>query len=302
MTTLQLLLLAIAVVCIAAAVGAFAIAARRGSKDAQQAWRRTVSRETVAADRTDGPMALVTVGAPEVEVEEEAPAPAPEPEAGVLQPVEQGPLRVVEEERFEELSPEEMGVTRRQFFNRALTATFGAFSAILGVSMLAMVWPKISGGFGSDVVAGSVEDLSTELVQPDGSVTPVFIPSARAYILPISEEELARSQFVDTDTSAEGLIALYQRCVHLGCRVPWCQPSQGFECPCHGSKYDSVGEYFAGPAPRNLDRFGVEVIEGNLVIKTGTIVETARATDRVVEYPQGPSCIGIVTEEVPAEE
>ena len=226
----------------------------------------------------------------------------PEPEAGVLQPVEQGPLRVVEEERFEELSPEEMGVTRRQFFNRALTATFGAFSAILGVSMLAMVWPKISGGFGSDVVAGSVEDLSTELVQPDGSVTPVFIPSARSYILPISEEELARSQFADTDTSAEGLIALYQRCVHLGCRVPWCQPSQGFECPCHGSKYDSVGEYFAGPAPRNLDRFGVEVIEGNLVIKTGTIVETARATDRVVEYPQGPSCIGIVTEEVPAEE
>ena len=32
---------------------------------------------------------------------------------------------------------------------------------------------------------GSVEDLSTELVQPDGSITPVFIPSARAYILPM---------------------------------------------------------------------------------------------------------------------
>ena len=299
MTTLQLLLLAIAVVCIAAAVGAFAIAARRGSKDAQQAWKRTVSRETVAAD-TDRPLALVTVGAPEAEADEEAAAPEPEP--AVPQPVEPGPLRVVEEDLLEEVSPEEMGVTRRQFFNRALTATFGAFSAILGVSMLAMVWPKISGGFGSDVVAGSVEDLTTELVQPDGSVTPLFIPSARAYILPISEEELARSQFADTDTAAEGLIALYQRCVHLGCRVPWCQPSQGFECPCHGSKYDAVGEYFAGPAPRNLDRFGVEVIDGNLVIKTGTIVETARATDRVVEYPQGPSCIGIVTEEVPAEE
>jgi cytochrome b6-f complex iron-sulfur subunit len=303
MTTLQLLLLAVAVVCIAAAVGAFAIAARRGSKDAQQAWRRTVSRETVAADRADRPLALVTAGAPPVEVAEtEEAAPEPQPEPAVPQPVEPGPLRVVEEERLEEVSPEEMGVTRRQFFNRAMTATFGAFSAILGVSMLAMVWPKLSGGFGSDVVAGSVEDLTAQLVQPDGSITPVFIPSARSYVMPITEEELARSQFADTGTSAEGLIALYQRCVHLGCRVPWCQPSQGFECPCHGSKYDSVGEYFAGPAPRNLDRFGVEVIDGNLVIKTGTIVETARASDRVVEYPQGPSCIGIVAEEVPAEE
>ncbi|HEX2368929.1 MAG TPA: ubiquinol-cytochrome c reductase iron-sulfur subunit [Acidimicrobiia bacterium] len=301
MTTIQLLLLAIAVVCIAAAVGAFAIAARRGSKDAQQAWRRTVSRETVAADRADRPLELVTAGAPPVEVEVTDEV-APEPEPAVPQPVEPGPLRVVEEERLEEISPEEMGVTRRQFFNRAMVATFGAFSAILGVSMLAMFWPKLSGGFGSDVVAGSVEDLTAELVQPDGSITPVFIPSARSYVMPITEEELARSQFADSDTSAEGLIALYQRCVHLGCRVPWCQPSQGFECPCHGSKYDSVGEYFAGPAPRNLDRFGVEVIDGNLVIKTGTIVETARASDRVVEYPQGPSCIGIVAEEVPAEE
>ena len=38
--------------------------------------------------------------------------------------------------------------------------------------------------------------------------------------MPITEEELARSQFADTGTSAEGLIALYQRCVHLGCRFP----------------------------------------------------------------------------------
>ena len=100
-----------------------------------------------------------------------------------------------------------------------MTATFGAFSAILGVSMLAMVWPKLSGGFGSDVVAGSVEDLTAQLVQPDGSIIPVFIPSARSYVMPITEEELASSQFADTGTSAEGLIALY-RCVHLGCRVP----------------------------------------------------------------------------------
>jgi cytochrome b6-f complex iron-sulfur subunit len=75
-------------------------------------------------------------------------------------------------------------------------------------------------------------------------------------------------------------MALWQRCVHLGCRVPQCQASQGFECPCHGSKYNYHGEYEDGPAPRNLDRFVVEIDEtGQFIIDTGT------------EYPQGPSCI-----------
>ena len=89
-------------------------------------------------------------------------------------------------------------------------------------------------------------------------------------------------------------MALFQRCVHLGCRVPWCATSVGFECPCHGSKYNAVGEYFDGPAPRNLDRFAVEVVGGRFVIKTGTIMETPRAQALTVNYPQGPSCIGAV--------
>jgi cytochrome b6-f complex iron-sulfur subunit len=88
-------------------------------------------------------------------------------------------------------------------------------------------------------------------------------------------------------------MALFQRCVHLGCRVPWCGPSQGFECPCHGSKYNSIGEYNAGPAPRNLDRFVVELNPANeLIIRTGSIIQTPRCLEPSVEYPQGPSCIG----------
>ena len=87
-------------------------------------------------------------------------------------------------------------------------------------------------------------------------------------------------------------MALWQRCVHLGCRVPQCDSSQGFECPCHGSKYNFHGEYEDGPAPRNLDRFLVEVNESNeLINDTGTVIETARASVKTIEYPQGPSCI-----------
>ena len=132
--------------------------------------------------------------------------------------------------------------------------------------------------------------MSSAVFAPDGSIVPLFVPEGRAYVVPAPAA--LSEQFAGRGVEAAGLMAVFQRCVHLGCRVPWCAPSQGFECPCHGSKYDAIGEYFAGPAPRNLDVFAVEVKGGRFLIKTGTIVETPRAPTLSVNYPQGPSCIG----------
>jgi cytochrome b6-f complex iron-sulfur subunit len=287
----QLLLVGIAVLALAAAVGAFAIAARRSGVD----WRKSLSDETIAADRSSG------VELPPVPVATEEPAPeaavlpvdtepeAVEPEA-VEEPVAVA-VQVETEQRLVEVSPEEAGVTRRQFFNRALGVTFGTFSGLLGTSFLAFLWPRISGGFGSDVTAGQVGDLLDQAINDDGSITPVFVPEARAYVVP--GPDALSDQFDGRSVEAGGVMAIWQKCVHLGCRVPWCSTSQGFECPCHGSKYNSIGEYNAGPAPRNLDRFAVEITDGGeLIIKTGTVVETPRAFQPSVSYPQGPSCIG----------
>ena len=206
-------------------------------------------------------------------------------------------VKLEEKEVFEEISEEEAGITRRQFLTKALRISFGAFAGIQLISYLGFFWPKISGGFGSKVDAGTVEELKNQIFQSDGSVLPAFIPSARAYVLPLSDAAASKSQFSSGGTVAEGLVAVYQRCVHLGCRVPWCNSSQGFECPCHGSKYNMVGEYFAGPAPRNLDRFNVSVVSGRFIIDTGTIIESHRAPELSVKYPQGLSCIALTTEE-----
>jgi len=206
-------------------------------------------------------------------------------------------VKLEEREVFEEISEEEAGITRRQFLTKALRISFGAFAGIQLISYLGFFWPKISGGFGSKVDAGTVEELKNQIFQSDGSVLPAFIPSARAYVLPLSDAAASKSQFSSGGTVAEGLVAVYQRCVHLGCRVPWCNSSQGFECPCHGSKYNMVGEYFAGPAPRNLDRFNVSVVSGRFIIDTGTIIESPRAPELSVKYPQGLSCIALTTEE-----
>ena len=89
-----------------------------------------------------------------------------------------------------------------------------------------------------------------------------------------------------------GLIAIFQKCVHLGCRVPWCQTSQWFECPCHGSKYNRVGEKKGGPAPRGLDQFPIEVSGDTVTIDTGTVVQgLAIGVETTGQEAEGPSCV-----------
>jgi cytochrome b6-f complex iron-sulfur subunit len=295
MTFTTVVLVAVGVIAILGAAGAFAVAYRRSRTVEPAEPMIRVSRETMDADRP-----LVTgLVPPPVEIEE-TPEEA-EGEGSLLvvtdQPEEreaESVVEIVEQQRIVEVSPEEGGVSRRQFFNRAIVATFGSFLALQGVYYLTFFWPKLSGGFGADIDAGPVADLSRQVFTSTGAVLPLFIPEARAYLVPAPDQ--LSEQFEGKSVAAEGLMALYMRCVHLGCRVPWCAPSQGFECPCHGSKYNSIGEYFAGPAPRNLDRFVIEVRGANLWIRTGTIIETPRAPERSVVYPQGPSCIGAVAQ------
>jgi cytochrome b6-f complex iron-sulfur subunit len=68
-----------------------------------------------------------------------------------------------------------------------------------------------------------------------------------------------RYWLVNTPT---GVLALYKVCVHLGCLYKWVPSNNRFECPCHGSKYQRDGTYIEGPAPRSLDRFVVDVVDG----------------------------------------
>ena len=270
------------------ALGAFTIAFRRTRSERVDP-TAGVSEETRRADRSLRGVRLTPIEVPPEPEEIEEPV--------VLEPAEERQLpldagvTVVERQRVVEVGTQESGVSRRQFFNRAITVTFGSFLGLFGLYSLAFFWPKLSGGFGSDVDAGPVEDLLAETVTPSGAVVPVFVPEARAYVVPAPGA--LSEQFEGKGVAAGGLMALFQTCVHLGCRVPWCASSIGFECPCHGSKYNSVGEYYAGPAPRNLDRFEVEIVEGDrFVIHTGAIVQTPRAPVPSVPFPQGPSCIG----------
>ena len=127
---------------------------------------------------------------------------------------------------------------------------------------------------------------------------PFYSATAKAYVTPYPKADVPKAKKVAAYTPPIiagmelGYVALYQKCPHLGCRVPWCQTSQWFECPCHGSKYDRVGEKQGGPAPRGMDRFPFTISGGTVTVDTGTIVlGPPIGTNTTNQAAEGPLCV-----------
>ncbi len=266
--------LGIVLVTVFSSIAIFALAWRREKvtvavgkidKGATRAPRRRPQLEAVAEVASDSPAEVVA---------EEPDTPAP-----------------VEAE-FIEITEAELGETRRMFLTRATGASFGAFLAFFGITSLAFVWPRLRGGFGGKVDAGDVDEIKAAIFLADGTIQPFYVAEAKTYVMPFEQSLVAGTDFERfDDVVLSDLVGLFQKCVHLGCRVPWCASSQGFECPCHGSKYNAHGEYATGPAPRNLDRFALEVVDNRLIINTGQIRDTPRAKVKTIPYPQGVNCL-----------
>lgn len=191
--------------------------------------------------------------------------------------------------------PEALGVSRRMFFNRAtvslMSAGIGAFTA---AGFVAFLWPTATGGFGQPVVVGRLGDIIESIRSGSGFF---YASSARTWITEYPADALPKARAVYPDNilsgMEQGIVALYQKCPHLGCRVPECATSQWFECPCHGSQYNRVGEKKAGPAPRGMDHFPVSVsASGDVTVDTGTIVDGVPiGTNTTGQEAEGPHCI-----------
>ncbi|MGQ0680108.1 MAG: ubiquinol-cytochrome c reductase iron-sulfur subunit [Actinomycetota bacterium] len=190
--------------------------------------------------------------------------------------------------------PDLSDVGRRKFLLRGLGFAFLAGLAQFGLASIDFLFPRLRGGFGAKLTVGDAEELRNEI---GAAREPKFISDGRFYLSLYEgdpEDAEAIPAYRKANVANSGFMALYRKCVHLGCSVPWCPPSKWFECPCHGSKYSVNGEYREGPAPRSLDQFRVDVVDGQVIVDTATIIAGApRGTFTSQPQPEGANCVSV---------
>ncbi len=181
------------------------------------------------------------------------------------------------------------GISRRDLFRWGWLGAFGVYLGGFGGASLAMLWPSLRGGFGAKINLGDVTALKAELEAIPGGVK--YYPEARTYLVtykPVAGQESVYKNLALID---DGLLAIYQKCAHLGCKVPHCETSNWFECPCHGSRYNKAGEYQFGPAPRGLHHFPLTNDNGNIIVDTASGKPgPPRGVDTIQQSPEGPYC------------
>ncbi len=137
-------------------------------------------------------------------------------------------------------------LTRRQFLQISWAVSLAALFGQAGLALVKFISPrKTLGAFGDKVTAGNVNEF------PVGTIK--HVESGRFYISHLEDGTL---------------LALWHRCTHLGCTVPWNQNEGDFHCPCHSSIFNRKGEVISGPAPRPLDVFQLEIVDDEVIVDT----------------------------------
>jgi cytochrome b6-f complex iron-sulfur subunit len=150
--------------------------------------------------------------------------------------------------------------TRRWLLRAAVLGGLTAVAAQATGCFVHFYYPRRVGAFGGKVLAGKPEDVKLGELR--------YVREGKFYLSRVPD----------------GLLALYQRCPHLGCVVPWRpdDPSEDalgstgrFNCPCHQSIYDRYGVVKSGPAPRPMDLMQVSIENGAVVVDSRQVVRRA---------------------------
>lgn len=166
------------------------------------------------------------------------------------------------------VSPLDRDVSRRNFIRASFWGGLGV--TLLGSVglLLDFLYPRNVRGFGGPVPAGNVADYAK-------GAPPVANSEGQFWIANLDPTETR----LGGSGGADGLLALWRKCPHLGCTVPWRgtfsydgDDGGWYRCPCHGSTYTKSGIRVFGPAPRSMDTMLIEIDDaGNITVQTGSV-------------------------------
>ena len=139
-----------------------------------------------------------------------------------------------------EKTAEEIDPTRREFFLVG-SAAVGLATAGFVVSTFRFLVPTVLYEPPARFTVGDPVGF------PPGSVT--FLEDRRLFLF----------------NGPDGFFSISSVCTHLGCNVKRASP--GFECPCHGSRFDENGRVVQGPAPAGLAWYALSLSpRGELIV------------------------------------
>jgi cytochrome b6-f complex iron-sulfur subunit len=138
---------------------------------------------------------------------------------------------------------------RRNFINYLLGTSLGAtLVSILYPIVRFLVPPEVAEAQESTVVAGKVGEL-----KPNSGK--IFQFGTRAGIL--------------VKTSDGEFRAFSATCTHLQCTVQYRGDTQHIWCACHNGHYDLKGRNIAGPPPKPLEQYVVNIRGDEIIVSKG---------------------------------
>ncbi len=148
------------------------------------------------------------------------------------------------------MAEEEKGVSRRKIIGYGWIAAAAIVVGELIGGTLAFLWPKVRGEQAEKLlVAGKVDDFQ------------------------VGKVVLFRKEKIFVNRTDKGLLAMSAICTHLRCVIRWTEPKEIFECPCHGAKFNALGEVIAGPPPRPMDIYPIEIVQDKIVVDTSKPIQ-----------------------------
>ena len=153
--------------------------------------------------------------------------------------------------------------TRANFMILTFTAIFGFITlGYVGAAIAFLIPRKGEGARPQNLGRLSASGVTAS----DGTTVPFVAGVAGPFVYDATGRGDAQGLYLVQDSADPSKLAriLEQTCTHLGCPIGWTPSSNTFNCPCHGSIFNTRGQVIGGPAPAPLHQHNYYVKNGDL--------------------------------------